>query len=143
MAETVKQNVFLSGSNGTVWFAGEPLAELASLEAKVTGNFEDVDCCGDYATYSQYNGYKIAGTLKLHKVNSRVMAKYAAAYLSGVMPDVSITTKLADPNTGAAERTSITGVVVTEFAAANFEAKKLVDEEMPFSAVRMNVLEAI
>lgn len=138
-----KQNGFLSGTNAALWFNGEILATLNKYEAKVTGNFTDVDCIGAYATYTQYHGYKIEGTLSVHKVDSKIAAMYAAAYKSGVMPDVVLTSKIYDPITGAAERVAISDVVITEFVAAIAEAKSTIDVEFPFTATEYEYLEEI
>lgn len=139
----IKQNGFLSGTNGVVWFNGEKLANIAKYEAKVTGSFDDVDTVGSYATRQQYHGYKIEGTLSVHKVNSTLAAKLAKAFKSGVMPDVTLTSKQYDPATGAAERVAITGVIFSEFALAMLESKTVTDEEFPFSAEDYDFLEEI
>lgn len=89
------------------------MANLKKVDIKAEGQFDDVTVSGDYATYQQYKGYKVSGSLTFAKVNSSVMAKYAAAYKTGVMPDLKIVSKLRDVNTGESERAAITGVVLT------------------------------
>lgn len=141
--ENIKQNGFLSGTNSTVWVNGEKLTNVASYEAKVTGSFDDVDTVGSYATRQQYHGFKIEGTITLHKVDSGIMAKLAKAYKSGIMPEITIISKQHDPASGAAERVSVTGVVFTEFALAMLESKTVTDEEFPFTAEDYNILEEL
>ena len=50
---------------------------------------------------------------------------------------------LRNPVTKQSERWSISGVVFTEVALANIEAKKPVERELPFKAERWKTLEAI
>lgn len=137
------QNGFMSGTNAKLWFNGELLATVSKYEAKVTGSFDDVDCIGSYPTYQQYHGYKINGTLTIHKVNSTIGAMYARAYKTGVMPQVTLTSTVFKPESGKSERVAISDVVITEFTAATAEAKGTIDEEFPFSAVSYEYLEEI
>lgn len=143
MAEKITQNGFLSGTNGTLWVNGRVLAELSSYEAKVTGAFDDVDCCGEYATFQQYHGYKIDGTITIHKVDSALAVEVERGYTSGIMPEITLTSKHENPSTGAAERIAIRNVVITEFTAAKFEAKSVTDVDFPFTGTRLEYLEEI
>lgn len=59
------------------------------------------------------------------------------------MPDIVLITALTQPSTKKVERWSISGVVFTEVALANIEAKKSVDRELPFKAEKYKNLEAI
>ena len=136
-------NKFLTGSNGYLWFDGELMANLKKVDIKVEGVFDDVIVAGDYATYPQYKGYKVSGSVTLAKVNTAVQAKYAAAYKTGVMPDLKIISKLTDVNTGGSERAAVTGAVLTTFPLMGFEAQGLIDEEFPVSASGYEILEVI
>ena len=141
--ESVGTNRFLTGSTGRVWYNGELMANLKKIDVKIEGNFEDVTVAGDYATYSQYTGYSVTGSITLAKVNSAIVAKYAAAYKTGVMPDLKIISSLRDVNSGESERAAITGVVLTTLPLMFFEAKSLIDEEFPLKASGYDILEEI
>jgi len=136
-------NKFLTGSNGKLWFDGELMANLKKVDIKVEGQFDNVIVSGDHATYPQYKGYKVTGTITFAKVNTTVLAKYAAAYKSGIMPDSKIISKLTDKNTGASERIAVTGAVLTTLPLMGWEAQNLIDEEFPVSASGYEVLEEI
>lgn len=139
----LKNNQFLHGSGGTCWVDGEELAAVKSVEAKVTGQFEDVNVAGAYETHHQYVGYSIEGTVTLVKTRSFALAKVAPGFISGEIPEVKIITKLENKLTGAAERAALTGVSFTEFDIANFEAKTMAEEPIPFKATYYEVLETI
>lgn len=133
----------LTGNSGEAWFNGARLGTLKSIEAKVTGNFEDVNFCGDNATHSAYTGYNGEGTIVLLKADSTVVSMMAEAFRTGNMPDIKITTKLMDNSTKKAERVSIEEVVITEFMLAKFEAKAIVEEEIPIKFAKYEVLETL
>lgn len=136
-------NKILSGNNGTMWFNGTQLATLTKIEAKAKGNFEDVTFCDDNGTYQRYNGWSGEGTFTCKKIDSTVLKLVADAYKTGVMPEITIITRVTDKSTDKNERTSIEGVVITEFALANFETKKMLEEEFPFKFSDFEVLETI
>nr|WP_240967966.1 phage tail tube protein [Paenibacillus aquistagni] len=133
----------MSGTDGTAWINGEEWAELKAIEAKVTGEFEDVTFCGDYGTYKRFMGRTCEGTLTLNKVMSRGMKLMAEAFKTGVMPDIKIITKLVNKQTGKAERVALKDVVFSEFAIAKFENRSLLEEELPFTFSDYDILEAI
>lgn len=136
-------NRFLTGSAGKLWFNGELMVNLKKVDIKIEGNFEDVTLAGDYSTYPQYTGYSVGGSVTFGKVNSSVLAKYMAAYKSGIMPDLKIISSLTDVNTKRSERAAVTGAVLTTLPLAVYEAKSLVDEEFPLKASGYDILEEI
>ena len=139
----VNVNRLLKGSSGNVWLGTELLANLISIEAKVKGEFSDHNFCGDPATYSSFDGWSGEGTLTFKKIDSSLWSQVAEAYLSGVMPDITITTCLTDKSTNKSERVRISGIVFTEFTLAGFKAKETVEEEFPFKFSNYQVLETI
>ena len=136
-------NKVLSGTDGVTYINGVILSELTGTEIKVTGKFEDVNVCGELSTSHKFVGYSVEGTIKLQKITSRGMRLVAAAYQTGVMPDIKIITSLTNKATGQSERTSISDVVITEFMLAHFEAKKLAEETLPIKASTYEVLEML
>lgn len=139
----VNVNRILKGNSGNVWFNGKLLASVKKIEAKVKGEFEDTNFCGDNATYSIYNGWSGEGTLTLQKIDSEVWKLVADAYKSGIMPDIKIITSLKDVSTNQSERASISNITITEFNLAAFEAKKPIEEDFPFKFSNYEPLEAI
>jgi hypothetical protein len=136
-------NKILTGSSGNVWFNGKIASTIKSIELKVTGNFEEVSVCGDYGTHNKYTGWNGEGSMTWGKIDSTVVKLMADAYKSGNMPDIKIISKLTDKSTGKAERVAVSNVVLTEFFLAKFEAKALIDEELPLKFSDYEVLETI
>lgn len=138
-----KQTQQLHGSCSEVYINGQRDELATKIEVKVTGDFEDQNFCGEYGTYPVYNGYSIEGTITDIKSNTALETAILEGYRTGVMPDIVLMTSLRNPNTRQSERWSVSGVVFTEVALANIEAKKAVERELPFKAERWTSLEAI
>jgi hypothetical protein len=133
----------LNGNSGNVWFNGKLVTTIKSIELKISGNFEEVSVCGDPATYYEYTGFAGEGNMTWNKVDSTVLSIMADAYKSGVMPDIKIITKLTDKATGKSERTAVSNVVISEFFLAKFEAKGIIEEEIPLKFSSYEVLETL
>ena len=138
-----KQSKVLHGSCSEVYINGVRDVLATKIEVKVTGDFEDGAFCGDYGTFPIYNGYAIEGTLTDKKTDSTLEVAIVEGYRTGVMPDIVLITALTNPTTKQVERWSVSGVVFTEVALANIEAKKAVERELPFKAETYKNLEAI
>lgn len=138
-----KQTKVLHGSCSEVYINGVWDVLATKIEVKVTGDFEDGAFCGDYGTFPIYNGYSIEGALTDKKTDSTLEMAIVEGYRTGVMPDIVLITALTNPATKQVERWSVSGVVFTEVALANIEAKKAVERELPFKAETYKNLEAI
>lgn len=138
-----KQTQQLHGSCSEVYINGQRDELATKIEIKVSGDFEDQSFCGEYGTFPVYNGYSIEGTITDIKRDTVLEAAILEGYRTGVMPDIVLMTSLRNPNTRQSERWSVSGVVFTEVALANIEAKKAVERELPFKAERWTSLEAI
>ncbi|WP_242865075.1 phage tail tube protein, partial [Clostridium botulinum] len=89
-------NRILTGNSGNVWLNGKLMAQVKAIELKVTGNFEDVNFCGDPSTHTKYTGWNGEGTLTMYKIDSTVIKLIAKAYKTGVMPEIKIITNATD-----------------------------------------------
>ena len=133
----------MHGSTSAVYINGERDALPTKIEVKMTGDFEDMAFCGEDASFPEYNGYAIEGTITDRKTDSRLELAIVEGYRTGIMPDIVIMTSLGRRGSAAGERWALSGVVFTEVALANIEAKKGVERELPFKAVYAKNLEAI
>ena len=136
-------NKYLSGNNGTVWLNGEVLAQVKSIEAKVTGDFEEINVIGKNSADYHYQGFSAEGTLTLQKINSAGIAIMAEAFKNGDIQTCKIVTKLTDKSTGKSERIAINDAIFTEFDLAKFEGKATAEEELPFKFSDYDVIETI
>ena len=136
-------NRVLHSNQGNMWFNGKRLSTLQSVEAKVTGDFEEVNNCGDPATYRIYNGYSGEGTFKLLKIDSEVLKLMADAFQTGEMPTMTIINAIEQKGTNKVERIAYRDVTIDEMYLAKFEKKNKIEEEVPFKFGHFSVLETI
>ncbi|MFJ8529968.1 phage tail tube protein [Bacillus sp. NPDC094106] len=129
----LKGNKQINGTFGSVWVNGEKWLDVESFEAKVTIDYEDVNMAEDLATHKKMIGWTGEGSMTIKKVYSRGSTLLAKSVKEGVVPDVNIVGKLADPDAFGAERVAINEVTFNEFMLLQFEQKTLATEELSFN----------
>lgn len=139
----MNKNRILTGTTGNVWLDGKLLAQIKSIEAKISGNYEEANFIGDFSTHHVYTGWSGEGTLVLHKIDSTVLKLLSDKFKTGVEPELKIVTQLEDKNTKKSERVALSEVVFTEMMIAKFESKALIEEELPFKFSDYEVIETI
>lgn len=140
---TLKAQKVINGTHGAAWVNGEKWIDLESVELKVTLEYEDVHVAEDMGTQRKFLGWVGEGSIATKKVYSRGSNLLAKAVKSGKMPDVTITTKLADPDAYGTERTTVSKVTFDEFMLTKIEQRTLMTEELPFKFGDFDILEAI
>lgn len=133
MAGKIRGNKVINGTFGAVWVNGEKWMDVESFEAKVAVDYEDVNQAEDLATHKKMTGWNGEGTLTVKKVYSRGAALMANAVKTGILPEVGLVGKLADPDAFGSERVAINDVTFNEFTLMSFEQKTLATEELPFN----------
>ncbi|WP_125154306.1 phage tail tube protein [Clostridium rectalis] len=123
----------ISGTHGECWIDGEYIGEVTALEAKVTLTKEEVKMCKSMGKKYKITGFEGKGTLKMHKVNSRMIKKLADSIKEGRMVVCTIMSKLSDPDSLGAERIVIKDAIFDEVKLAGWEAKKIIEDSMPFT----------
>lgn len=123
----------ISGTEGEVWIDGEYISEVTALQAKVTLTKEEVKMCKARGKKYKVTGYEGKGTLKLNKVNSRMLIKFGDAIKAGHTITCTIISKLDDPDSDGTERIAIKDATFDELPLSDWEAKKMVTESIPFT----------
>lgn len=139
----IPSNRQINGTFGAVWVNGEKWMDVESFEARVTANYEDVNMAEDLATHKKMTGWAGEGTLTVKKVYSRGAALLGDAVKNGVVPDINIVGKLADPDAYGAERVAINEVTFNEFTLMQFEQKTVLTEELPFNFADYDLVDLI
>lgn len=140
---TKKANRVINGTHGSVWVNGEKWLDIESLELKVTLEYEDVFFSEETGKQRKFLGWVGAGSIVTKKVYSRGASLLASAVKTGVMPEINITSKLADPGAYGTERVSVSDVTFDEFLLTKFEQRTLGQEELPFEFGDFDLLESI
>lgn len=133
----------INGTFGEVWVDDTYMAEVIALEAKVAIEKTEVNQTGTLAKGYKTTGLDGKGTLKLNKVTSYFINLMSENLKEGKSTTCTIISKLDDPDSDGAERIKLTGCTFDELTLANWEAKKLGEESVPFSFTDWDVLDSI
>ena len=133
----------MSGTWGEVWLDGDKVAEAYGLQLKVSYNKEDVKMCGQMAVDSKVTSVKMTGSLKMHKVNSRMALKIGSEIRNGKDLRFTIISKLDDPDAYGAERIAAKNVSMDDLTLADWEAGVNGTIEAPFTFTDYNFLDTV
>lgn len=133
----------INGTFGEVWVDDYDVAEATGLEAKVTIEKTEVNQTGTLSKGYKITGIDGKGTIKFNKVSSYFTEKLSDPIKRGKSPKCTIISKLADPDSDGAERIKLTGVTFDELPLVNWEAKKLVEESIPFTFTDWELMDVI
>ncbi len=133
----------INGTFGELWIDDYYLAEVTGLEAKVTLEKTEVNQTKTLAKGYKVTGIDCKGTVKLNKVTSYFINLLSDNIKAGKTTTCTIVSKLADPDSNGAERIKLTGCTFDEVTLANWEAKKLGEESVPFSFTGWELLDTI
>ncbi|MCM1567097.1 MAG: phage tail tube protein [Dehalobacter sp.] len=123
----------INGTFGELWLDGEKVSECFGLNAKVDVEKEDVPVCGKLGIDTKMLGYKGKGSIKLYKVNSRMIQKISADLKAGNDLRFQILSALKDPAAFGSERVLIKDASFDDLTLADWEAKKKGEIEAPFT----------
>ena len=140
---TRKAKRVINGTHGAVWINGEKLFDLESIELRVNIEWEDVFFPEETGKKRKFIGWTGEGSLVVKKIFSRGIGLLAPGVKSGQMPEITITTKLADPDAYGTERVSVTDVTFNEFLLAKIEQRALLTEELGFEFGDFDIIEEI
>lgn len=133
----------ISGTHGQAWMDDELCGETLGLQAKVAGNKEDVPMCGQFMVDTKLMSAKGTGTIRFHKVNSRMAIKMSDNLKAGRDTRVKLISLLDDPDAYGAERVVIYDASFDDLTLADWEAAAKGQIECPFTFTRWDYLDQI
>ena len=131
MSENIRGNRTITGTYGELWLDNEKVAELKSIEAKITAERADVQL--GISVDSKITGLKGEGTVTIYKVYTRGK-KILENWAKGKDVRSRIVTSIKDPDSlkGQEERVSIDNVWFNSIDLVKFSKGEIVEEEIPF-----------
>ncbi len=133
----------INGTFGEVWLDGDYVSECYGLQAKASFNKEKINMCGRMATDNKITSISYMGSLKLHKVNSRMAAAIGSLVKNGRDPRFTIISKLDDPDAYGAERVAIRDVSFDDLTLSDWEVAVNGKMEAPFTFTDYDFLDRI
>jgi hypothetical protein len=139
----LKANRVMCGTWGEVWLDGDYVSECYGLQAKVSFNKEDVNICGQMAVDKKVTSISCTGSLRLHKVNSRMALAIGNKIKKGEDVRFTIISKLDDPDAYGAERIVLRNVSFDDLTLADWEVAKNGTVEAPFTFTDYELLDSV
>lgn len=133
----------ISGTWGEVWLDDDKVSECYGLQAKVSFNKTDVAICGQMAVDKKVVSTSNTGSLRMHKVNSRMARKIGKDISNGKDVRFTVISKLSDPDAYGAERVVLKNVSFDDLTLADWEANNLGTIEAPFTFTAYKYLDEI
>lgn len=133
----------MSGTHGELWLDGEKCAEILGFQAKVTKNKEDVAMCGHHLVDKKVMSASGTGSVRFHKVNSRMAIAFSDAIKNGQDKRVKIISNLDDPDAYGAERVVVYDASFDDLTLADWEANAKGQIECPFTFTSWDYLDLV
>lgn len=133
----------VSGTWGEVWLDGDKVSECYGLQAKASFNKEDIALCGQMASDKKVTSIDCTGSLRLHKVTSRMAQAIGENIRNGRDVRFTIVSKLKDPDAYGAERVVLRNVSFDDLTLADWGAKSVGKVECPFTFTDYEFLDVI
>lgn len=133
----------ISGTWGEVWLEGDKVSECYGLQAKVSFNKEDIALCGQMGSDKKVTSIECTGSLRMHKVTSRMALAIGENIRNGKDVRFTIVSKLKDPDAYGAERVVLSNVSFDDLTLADWEAKSVGKVECPFTFTDYEFLDEI
>ena len=133
----------INGTFGELWINDDYMSQVTALEAKVTLEKTEVNQTGTLAKGYKITGIDCKGTIKLNHVTSYFPNLLSEALKGGKTVSATIISNLSDPDALGSERVKLTGCTFDELTLADWEAKKLGEESIPFSFTGWELMDTI
>lgn len=133
----------ISGTHGQAWMDDALCGETLGMQAKVVGNKEDVPMCGQFMVDSKLMSAKGTGSIRFHKVNSRMALKVSDNLKAGKDTRVKLISNLDDPDAYGAERIVIYDASFDDLTLMDWEAAVKGQIECPFTFTNWDYLDLI
>lgn len=123
----------ISGTFGELWLDQEYVGECYGFQAKDSYTRETIAMCGKLRAGKKLTAIEGTGSVKLHKVNSRMAILIGEEIKNGRDPRFTLISKLDDPDAYGAERIAFTDVAFDDLTLADWETATVGSIEAPFT----------
>lgn len=142
MSEILNAALVRSGTWGQVWLDGELMAECYGCQIKVNKSKDDVARCRTLINGKKMTAVSITGTVRIYNATSRMIQLEAEAIKQGKDLRHTIISDLDDPDNPNNQRIAVKGVSFDDLTLADWEAAKLGQIEIPFTAEDYEILDS-
>ena len=132
----------ISGTHGYLWINEDICYEVSSFELKLKTNGETITFSGEMMEDRKLMGLSGTWSAKVKKVYSRSRA-LAEELIQGRDPRLSLTGKLADPDSFGTEMVKASNCWLDELTIQQFEHGKIAEDELSGGWTGLQYLDSI
>ncbi|WNX85788.1 phage tail tube protein [Agathobaculum sp. NTUH-O15-33] len=133
----------MSGTHGEAWMDGEKCGETLGFQAKITKNKESVAMCGQIMVDKKVMSCEGTGSIRFHKVNSRMAVALSDSIQAGRDKRVKLISNLNDPDAYGSERIVVYDASFDDLTLADWEAGQKGQIECPFTFTKWDYLDTV
>lgn len=133
----------INGSYGECWVGSDYVATVQSLKAEITLEFDDIKKPRKTGKYKKLLEHEGEGELVFKHVSSRLTSMVLENLQNGRQTEVSIISKLADPDAKGDERILIKDAVIGNIPLADWEAAASGEKTVSFTFTEAKFLDEI
>ena len=139
--DSFKAQQVMSGTEGEVWIDSQYMAQVTSFKAKVKLIKTEVNQVKVRAKQYKVTGWEGSGSVKMNHVSSYFVKKMSDNIKNGHQTVCEIVAKVADPDAVGAERVAIHDATFDTLVLMNWEAKKLMEDDVQFTFTDYEILD--
>ena len=139
--DSFKAQQVMSGTEGEVWIDSQYMAQVTSFKAQVKLIKTEVNQVKVRAKQYKVTGWEGSGSVKMNHVSSYFVKKMSENIKNGHQTVCEIVAKVADPDAVGAERVAIHDATFDTLVLMNWEAKKLMEDDVEFTFTDYEILD--
>ncbi|WP_044502807.1 phage tail tube protein [Megasphaera massiliensis] len=139
--DNMKAEQVMSGTQGELWIDGQYMAEVTAFKAEIKLVKEEVNQVKKVFKQYKITGAEATGNVKLNHVSSFFAVKMADNIKNGKQTVCTIVSKVDDPDAIGAERVVIRDATFDKLTLADWQAKKLVEDDYDFTFTDFELLD--
>lgn len=139
--DNMKAEQVMSGTQGELWIDAQYMAEVTAFKAEVKLIKEEVNQVKKVFKQYKITGAEATGNVKLNHISSFFAVKMADNIKAGKQTVCTIVSKIDDPDAVGAERVVIRDATFDKLTLADWQAKKLVEDDYDFTFTDFELLD--
>ena len=139
--DSFKAQQVMTGTEGEVWIDSQYMAQVTSFKAQVKLIKTEVNQVKVRAKQYKVTGWEGSGSVKMNHVSSYFVKKMSDNIKNGHQTVCEIVAKVADPDAVGAERVAIHDATFDTLVLMNWEAKKLMEDDVNFTFTDYDILD--
>lgn len=139
--DSFKAQQVMSGTEGEIWIDSQYMAQVTAFKAQVKLIKTEVNQVKVRAKQYKVTGWEGSGSVKMNHVSSYFVSKMSDNIKNGHQTVCEIVAKVSDPDSVGGERVAIHDATFDTLILQNWEAKKLMEDEVEFTFTDYDILD--